>query len=104
MRDVYIRDGHGFVLVYSITSQSSFIDLLDIREHILFVKGEPNVPIVIVGNKCDLEDERCVGTNHVLDLAKQFNDCLYIEASAKENINVDEVCPTYFRVHRKYFI
>ena len=38
MRDLYIKNGQGFVLVYSITAQSTFNDLQDLREQILRVK------------------------------------------------------------------
>merc|ERR1711997_462391 len=61
MRDLYMKNGNGFVLVYSITTQSSFMDLMEIREQILKVKDTDDVPMVLVGNKCDLEDERVVG-------------------------------------------
>ena len=61
MRDLYMKNGQGFVLVYSITAQSTFNDLQDLREQILRVKDTDDVPMVLVGNKCDLEDERVVG-------------------------------------------
>ena len=57
MRDLYMKNGQGFVLVYSITAQSTFNDLQDLREQILRVKDTDDVPMVLVGNKCDLEDE-----------------------------------------------
>merc|ERR1712098_626041 len=38
MRDLYMKDGQGFVLVYSITAQSTFNDLQDLKEQILRVK------------------------------------------------------------------
>lgn len=38
MRDLYMKIGQGFVLVYSITAQSTFNDLQDLREQILRVK------------------------------------------------------------------
>ena len=37
-RDLYMKNGQGFVLVYSITAQSTFNDLQDLREQILRVK------------------------------------------------------------------
>ncbi|XP_031671505.1 ras-related protein Rap-1b-like [Oncorhynchus kisutch] len=61
MRDLYMKNGQGFALVYSITAQSTFNDLQDLREQILRVKDTDDVPMILVGNKCDLEDERVVG-------------------------------------------
>lgn len=43
MRDLYMKNGQGFVLVYSITAQSTFNDLQDLREQILRVKDTDDV-------------------------------------------------------------
>lgn len=55
-----MRMGQGFLLVYSITSRSSFEELSVLREQILRVKDVESVPMVISGNKVDLEEERQV--------------------------------------------
>eukprot|EP00055_Hartaetosiga_balthica_P004948 m.13810 g.13810 ORF g.13810 m.13810 type:complete len:218 (-) comp4200_c0_seq2:1059-1712(-) len=91
MRDLYMKNGQGFVLVYSITAQSTFNDLQDLREQILRVKDADDVPMVLVGNKCDLEEERMVGKDQGVSLSKMFNGCKFLEASAKEKINVNEI-------------
>ena len=49
------------------------------------------VPMVLVGNKCDLEDERVVGKDQGQNLAKQFGNCTFLETSAKLKINVNEI-------------
>jgi len=90
MRDLYMKNGQGFVLVYSITAQSTFNDLQDLREQILRVKDTDDVPMVLVGNKCDLEDERVVGKDQGVNLARQFN-CAFMETSAKAKINVHDI-------------
>jgi len=90
MRDLYMKNGQGFVLVYSITAQSTFNDLSDLREQILRVKDTDDVPMILVGNKCDLEDERVVGKDQGLNLAKNFM-CAFLESSAKAKINVNEI-------------
>ena len=91
MRDLYMKNGQGFVLVYSITAQSTFNDLLDLREQILRVKDTDDVPMILVGNKCDLEDERVVGKDQGPNLARTFNNCAFLESSAKAKINVNEI-------------
>jgi Ras-related protein Rap-1A len=93
MRDLYMKNGQGFVLVYSITAQSTFNDLQDLREQILRVKDTEEVPMVLVGNKCDLEDERVVGKDQGIGLARSFN-CAFMETSAKAKINVNDVSMT----------
>ena len=42
-----MKNGQGFVLVYSITSQATFNDLSDLREQILRVKDQDDVSIVL---------------------------------------------------------
>jgi len=91
MRDLYMKNGQGFVLVYSITAQSTFNDLQDLREQILRVKDTEEVPMVLVGNKCDLEDERVVGKDQGLNLARQFSNCSFMETSAKAKIGVNDI-------------
>lgn len=51
----------------------------------------PQVPMILVGNKCDLEDERVVGKEQGQNLARQWNHCAFLESSAKSKINVLDV-------------
>uniref|UniRef100_A0A3Q2NY63 RAP1A, member of RAS oncogene family a n=1 Tax=Fundulus heteroclitus TaxID=8078 RepID=A0A3Q2NY63_FUNHE len=48
MRDLYMKNGQGFALVYSITAQSTFNDLQDLREQILRVKDTEDKLVMIV--------------------------------------------------------
>jgi len=90
MRDLYMKNGQGFVLVYSIIAQSTFNDLPDLREQILRVKDKDEVPMILVGNKCDLQDQRVITTDQGEDLARKFG-CAFLEASAKTRVNVDQI-------------
>jgi GTPase KRas len=58
MREQYMRTGEGFLLVYSIASRQSFEEIQLFQQQILRVKDKDYFPIIIVGNKCDLENER----------------------------------------------
>jgi GTPase KRas len=89
MGDRYMRTAQGFVLTYSITSRSSFDEMVSYQEQILQVKDEDSVPMVLVGNKCDLEQDRVISPTGGRELAKSFN-CLCYETSAKARINVEE--------------
>lgn len=60
MREQYMRTGEGFLLVYSITSRQSFEEIMTFQQQILRVKDKDYFPIIVVGNKCDLEGERQV--------------------------------------------
>ncbi|CAH8491644.1 unnamed protein product [Schistosoma turkestanicum] len=90
MRDLYMKNGQGFALCYSVTSQSSFNDLMDLYKQIQRVKDNQNFPLILVGNKCDLEHERVVAKDQGQSLSRQFN-CSFLETSAKAKINVNEI-------------
>ena len=60
MREQYMRTGEGFLLVYSITSRQSFEEIMTYQQQILRVKDKDYFPIIVVGNKCDLEKDRAV--------------------------------------------
>ena len=51
MRDLYIKNGQGFILVYSLVNAQSFHDIKPMREQICRLKGTDRVPIILVGNK-----------------------------------------------------
>jgi len=91
MRDLYMKNGQGFVLAYSITAMSTFNDLHEIRDQILKVKDTEDVPIILVGNKCDLEEEREVGRDQGALLARSWGNCSFLETSAKAKVNVNEI-------------
>lgn len=69
--ELYMKYGQAFLLVYSVTSLSSFYNLADIRERILREKKALHVPIILVGSKCDKEAEREVCRDQGENLARQ---------------------------------
>jgi len=114
MRDLYMKNGQGFLLVFSIASSVTLTDLIELREQILRVKDGENVrldrsgkknplslpwlliflfqvPMVLVGNKCDLEEERMVSREQGMELSQQWGGKPFYETSARFKINVDEV-------------
>lgn len=90
MRDLYMKNGQGFVLVYSIVAQSTFNDLSELRDQILRVKDTTEVPMVLVGNKCDLADQRVITSEQGETLANRFG-CRFLETSAKTKHNVEQI-------------
>jgi len=102
MRETYLRNGEGFLLVYSVTSRESFKEISDYHTEILRVKDRQDYfPVILVGNKCDLEYERQVGMSEGRSAARQFQ-CRYIETSAKARINVDEAFCGLVREIRRF--
>ena len=90
MRDLYMKDGQGFVLVFSIVAKSTFTDLNDIRDQIVRVKDADRFPSILVGNKCDLEDQRVVSKEDSQALATKWGSSM-MECSAKTSTNVQEL-------------
>ncbi|GKU01993.1 ras other [Fusarium langsethiae] len=90
MRDLYMKTGQGFLLVFSITSSSSLSELAGLREEIIRIKDDENVPLVIVGNKADLEENRAVARAKGFSVSQRWG-APYYEASARTRTNVDEV-------------
>ncbi|KLU84905.1 GTP-binding protein rhb1 [Magnaporthiopsis poae ATCC 64411] len=81
---------HGYMIVYSVSSLTSFEMVRTIRDKIIHHLGvsENDVPIVIVGNKSDLRPEqRQVSPADGQALANELK-CGYTEASARYNENV----------------
>lgn len=92
IRDNYYRSGEGFICVFSITDNESFEATNEFREQILRVKNsiDASIPIMLVGNKSDLNAERCVMQTQAQQRAEQWG-VPYIETSAKNRTNVDKV-------------
>eukprot|EP01126_Amoeba_proteus_P019866 TRINITY_DN2033_c0_g2_i1.p1 TRINITY_DN2033_c0_g2~~TRINITY_DN2033_c0_g2_i1.p1 ORF type:complete len:132 (+),score=24.51 TRINITY_DN2033_c0_g2_i1:321-716(+) len=91
MMESYLRVGEGFILTYSMTSRKSYEDMKVFRDRILSIKNYlDRVPIVVAGNKCDLQDERQVPKEEAMDLCETLKVPFY-ETSALAGINVEEV-------------
>lgn len=100
IRDNYFRSGEGFLLVFSITEHESFSATSEFREQILRVKEEEVIPLLVVGNKSDLEDKRQVSVEEAAAKAGEWG-VQYVETSAKTRANVDKVFFDLMREVRK---
>jgi len=83
--------GQGFLLVFSITSLSSLNELYELREQIIRIKDDERVPLVIVGNKSDLEEDRAVSRARAFAVSQSWGNAPYYETSARRRANVDDV-------------
>jgi GTPase SAR1 family protein len=92
MRDQYMRTGQGFILVFDITSRATFDELAVFAEQVSRAKDANfgDVPMVVVGNKCDLEHQRAVTSVEAQQFAASIG-ASFIECSAKQRFNVEEV-------------
>merc|ERR1712154_55339 len=102
LQDQWIREGDGFLIVYAINSQESFDEADMIRAKIIRIldpadPDDPDIPIVLVGNKCDLENERKVSVKERDERQREWK-CPVFESSAKDKTNIDE---SFFQVVRE---
>lgn len=81
-------------------STKSFEDIHHYREQIKRVKDSEDVPMVLVGNKCDLPS-RTVDTKQAQELARSYG-IPFIETSAKTRQGVDDAFYTLVREIRKH--
>eukprot|EP00441_Pelagodinium_beii_P022874 CAMPEP_0197666460 /NCGR_PEP_ID=MMETSP1338-20131121/62575_1 /TAXON_ID=43686 ORGANISM="Pelagodinium beii, Strain RCC1491" /NCGR_SAMPLE_ID=MMETSP1338 /ASSEMBLY_ACC=CAM_ASM_000754 /LENGTH=177 /DNA_ID=CAMNT_0043245485 /DNA_START=12 /DNA_END=541 /DNA_ORIENTATION=- len=96
LRQTFMHKGDGFILTFSITNDTTMEDLKKIRDDVLKVHQNKQVPMLLVGNKCDLSSERAVTAGEAKRVAQEWG-CEYIETSAKANINVDKLFETIVR-------
>jgi len=89
MLDQYIQSAEGFVLVFAITDSESFEKVKELREKIIKVKDKKNVPILILGNKADLQDQREVEKQEIQEYCTKIK-CSYVETSAKTGNSIEE--------------
>lgn len=90
MRELYIKSGKGFLLVYSVTEENSLKELLALREQVLRIKDTDNVPMVLIGNKCDLEEDRVLSIDDGIKVSQDWGLVPFYETSAMYKTNVDE--------------
>ena len=93
-----LREGQGFVLVYSVANRSTFDRLEVFRESMLRVKRHRPV-FMLVGNKCDKTSDREVTREEGMELARSFG-CEFLETSAKTAVNVERLFTNLVRMLR----
>ena len=93
LRDQYMRSGDGYIIVFSITSVTSFLEVNAIKEQLNIVLDSDDntlIPIILVGNKCDLEEYRQVQSSDAQRLADEWR-VKYFETSAKNKTNINRI-------------
>ncbi len=102
VRNMYYRGCFGALLVFDITNKQSFLNLDNWLKELLKHNGRGPIPLIILGNKVDLEEQRQVSqeevNQYVENLKKRFSkesiEIKYLETSAKTGLNVEEAFET----------
>eukprot|EP01091_Cochliopodium_minus_P000818 TRINITY_DN10724_c0_g1_i1.p1 TRINITY_DN10724_c0_g1~~TRINITY_DN10724_c0_g1_i1.p1 ORF type:complete len:198 (-),score=36.76 TRINITY_DN10724_c0_g1_i1:107-700(-) len=85
----YYRGAAGIILVYDITSRDSFTKLSLWKNEIDKYSGNKDLKIMVLGNKCDIENDRKVSTKEAEEFALSHG-AKFLEVSAKQTINVEK--------------
>ncbi|KAG1661803.1 Ras-like protein 2 [Nymphon striatum] len=107
MREQYMRSGEGFLLIFSVDDrnrfelfysyQEFFDEIYKFHKQILRVKDRDEFPMLLVGNKADLESKRTVSVDEANSAAAHLK-ISYIECSAKLRTNIDQAFYDLVRV------
>ena len=84
----FIKKVHGIILMYDITKKETFDTIRKWWKNILDHKDK-DFPVILVGNKCDLEDKRQVKKEEGENMAKELG-IKFLETSNKKGINIKE--------------
>lgn len=99
MRQVAIHRASGFIMVYSLDNQYSFVELKRLLDEVVESKPSDEIPIILVGNKRDMKQKREISSEQVVkDITEYIRSkgtfkfkLRHIETSAKDNYNIEEV-------------
>jgi len=85
----YYRGSHGVCIVFDLTDKQSFENInswfTEIEKY-----ASNNIKKILVGNKCDISKDREISYKEANEFANKLN-IPYIETSAKDSINVQEL-------------
>ena len=85
----YYKGSHGCFIVYDITNEITFNNVEKWYEHVQKEAGQ-DISIILVGNKCDKEDERKISKEKGQEKAKNLK-CAFFETSALSGTNIAEI-------------
>ena len=86
----FFRNSSLAIMVYSVNNRNSFLHIDNWLKEIKKVSN-PDAKIFLIGNKCDLNDEREVSYEEAKKYADDFEFCKFFESSAKTGINVKKI-------------
>ena len=93
----WIREGHAFLILYSVDEASTFDNAYAMRKKIERAKDVESFPMVLVGNKCDKPNRKITteqGSQKALEMG-----CPYIETSAKSGVRASDACHSQFLIN-----
>ncbi|MHA1784176.1 MAG: Rab family GTPase [Candidatus Helarchaeota archaeon] len=90
VRYMYYKGASAVIVVYDITNSETLEAVPELIKEFKESIGEKEVPLILLGNKVDLEDKRTVDTQKGDAMKTRINAMDFFETSAKEGILVEE--------------
>ncbi|XP_061428401.1 ras-related protein Rab-27A-like [Lethenteron reissneri] len=87
LTNAFFRDAMGFFVFFDITDEQSFVNVRHWMDQLQHHAYCPNPDVVLCGNKADLTEQRAVGEDDALSLAREYG-MPYVETSAATGENV----------------
>jgi small GTP-binding protein len=81
LRKLYLEGSQGALVVFDVTEQSSFDKLDEWISSLVEIRGK-DVPMILIGNKIDLEANRVISKSQAEAYAKQYNVKLIFTSAA----------------------
>ncbi|XP_037698423.1 ras-related protein Rab-32 [Choloepus didactylus] len=93
MTRVYYKEAAGAFVVFDVSSDSTFQEVLkwksDLDSKVFLPNGSP-IPVVLLANKCDLKKHGGLGAPQLDRFCREHGFTGWFETSAKDNVNIDE--------------
>ena len=90
MNRLTILHSDAFIIIYAVDAEKSFERAKQLRNEVNQIKCCERIPCVLVGNKCDRDEDRQVSFDRGLQFAVESKSS-FMEASAKTGMNVDDI-------------
>lgn len=87
MTTAFYRGAMGFLLIFDLANERSFLDVQNWIEQLKCHAYTQNPDIILCGNKCDLEQNRVVSEYRARQFAER-NNLVYMETSAYTGQNI----------------
>ena len=89
VNESYYKKVDGCIIVYDITDENSFNEIENYFIPVIKEKCKAKIPILILGNKTDMEDTRHISPEQGEQLALKYN-YIFKEISSINNVNILE--------------
>ena len=101
INEQYYQKADGILLVFDIANELSFNKIKNYYIEKIKEKCKMGIPIILLGNKTDLENERQVSQEEAIDLSIK-EEYIYKESSCIKNENVADAFETIIEMWNLY--